>query len=133
MITEDAILNFIGNWFQCFPVYSSLNLSSGSVSVSISGSWSRFRIPDSGFSIRPQWPLAPNFCSWATRKSQIFHTNHMLSTLDFTGSEHWAPFNFPESTALPPVHGPCYKPGPWTIVRTGPWTPLYGPLIKGQQ
>ena len=30
-----------------------------------------------------------------TRKSQIFHTNHMLGTLDFTVSEHWAPFNFP--------------------------------------
>ena len=29
-----------------------------------------------------------------TRKSQIFHTNHMLGTLDFTVSEHWAPFNF---------------------------------------
>ena len=29
-----------------------------------------------------------NFCSWAGRKSQIFQTNHMLS------SEHWAPFNF---------------------------------------
>ena len=27
-------------------------------------------------SCRAQWPLAPNFCSWATRKSQIFHTNH---------------------------------------------------------
>jgi len=24
----------------------------------------------------------------------------MLGTLDFTGSEYWAPFNFPESTAL---------------------------------
>ena len=36
-------------------------------------------------------PLAPNFCSRVTRKSQIFHTNHMLGTLDFTGSEHWAP------------------------------------------
>ena len=23
------------------------------------------------------------------------HTNHMLSTLGFTGSEHWAPLNFP--------------------------------------
>ena len=22
------------------------------------------------------------------------HTNHMLGTWDFTGSEHWAPFNF---------------------------------------
>ena len=45
-------------------------------------------------SSRARWPLAPNFCSWATRKSQIFHTNHMLGTLDFTGSEHWVPFNF---------------------------------------
>ena len=24
----------------------------------------------------------------------------MLGTLDFTGSEHWAPFNFSQSTAL---------------------------------
>ena len=45
-------------------------------------------------------PLAPNFCSRVTRKSQIFHTNHMLGTLDFTVSEHWGPFNFPYSTAL---------------------------------
>ena len=47
----------IGNWFQCFPVYPVLNLSSGSSSssrsVSGSGSGSGFRIPDSGFSIRP--------------------------------------------------------------------------------
>ena len=28
------------------------------------------------------------------------HTNHMLSTLGFTGSEHWAPLNFPQITAL---------------------------------
>ena len=28
------------------------------------------------------------------------HTNHMLGTLDFTILEHWAPFNFPYSTAL---------------------------------
>ena len=122
MITEDAILNFIGKWFQCFPVYPSVSLSSGSICVSVSGSGSGFRIP--AFPYAPSGPLTPNFCSWATRESQIFHTNHMLSTLDFTGSEHWAPFNFPESTALPPVHGPCYKRGPWTIVRTGPWTPL---------
>ena len=46
-------------------------------------------------SSRARWPLAPNFCPWATRKSEIFHTNHMLGTLDFTVSEHWAPFNFP--------------------------------------
>ena len=45
-------------------------------------------------SSRAQWPLAPNFCPRATRKSQIFHTNHMLGTLDFTVSEYWAPFNF---------------------------------------
>ena len=46
-------------------------------------------------SSRAWWPLAPNFCPWATRKSQIFHTNHMLGTPDFTVSEHWVPFNFP--------------------------------------
>ena len=46
-------------------------------------------------SSRARWPLAPNFCPQETRKSQIFHTNHMLGTLDFTVSEHWAPFNFP--------------------------------------
>ena len=40
-------------------------------------------------------PLAPNFYSWVTRKSLFFHTNYMLGILDFTGSEHWAPFNFP--------------------------------------
>ena len=28
----------------------------------------------------------------------ITYTNHMLGTLDFTGSEQWAPFNFPYST-----------------------------------
>ena len=32
-------------------------------------------------------------CSWVTRKSEIFHTNHMLGSLDFTGAEDWAPFN----------------------------------------
>ena len=43
---------------------------------------------------RAWWPLVPNFCSWATRKSQIFDLNHMMGTLDFTVSEHWASFNF---------------------------------------
>ena len=37
-------------------------------------------------SSRAWWPLAPNFFSWMTRKSQIFSTNHMLGTLDFTCS-----------------------------------------------
>ena len=46
-------------------------------------------------SSRARWPLVPNFYPWATSKSQIFHTNHMPGTLDFTLSEHWAPFSFP--------------------------------------
>ena len=37
---------------------------------------------------RAWWPLKLHFCSWATRKSYFFHTNHMLGTLDFTVSEH---------------------------------------------
>ena len=36
-------------------------------------------------SSRARWPLVPNFCSWATRKSQIFHTNHMLGQVQSTG------------------------------------------------
>ena len=51
-------------------------------------------------SSRTQWPVVPNFCSLLTRKICFFHTNHMLGTLDFTGSEHWAPFNFPFRTVL---------------------------------
>ena len=31
---------------------------------------------------------------------QYYHTNHVLGTLDHTGSEHWATFNLPKSTAL---------------------------------
>ena len=46
------------------------------------------------------WPLVPKFCSWATRESQLVHTNHTLGTLDFTGSEHRAPFNFFQNRAL---------------------------------
>ena len=42
----------IGNWFQCFPVYPGLNLTSGSGSDCGSGSGSGFRIPDSSSSIR---------------------------------------------------------------------------------
>ena len=43
----------------------------------------------------PSGPWRLTLCPRPTRKSQIFHTNHMLGTLDFTVSEHWAPFNFP--------------------------------------
>ena len=35
-----------------------------------------------------QWPLVFNFCPQETRKSLPFHRNHMLGTVDFTGSEH---------------------------------------------
>ena len=48
---------------------------------------------------RPPWQKISG-TPMTTRKSQIFHTNHMPGTLDFTVSEHWAPFNFPKSTAL---------------------------------
>ena len=44
---------------------------------------------------RAQWPLAPNICSQATRKSYFFHTSHMLGILEFPVSAHWAPFVFP--------------------------------------
>ena len=44
----------IGNWFQCFPVYPGLNLSSGSGSgsVSVSGSGSGFQIPAFPYALR---------------------------------------------------------------------------------
>lgn len=36
-------------------------------------------------------PWRPTICSRATTKSCFsFHTNHMLASLDFTDSEHWA-------------------------------------------
>ena len=44
---------------------------------------------------RACYPLAPTFSSWVTKKSYFFCTNHMLGTLDFTVSEHWASLNFP--------------------------------------
>ena len=31
---------------------------------------------------------------------QYYHTNHVLGTLDSTGSEHWGTFNLPQGTAL---------------------------------
>ena len=43
----------------------------------------------------PGGPWRLTFALGRLKKSQIFHTNHMLGTLDFTVSEHWAPFNFP--------------------------------------
>ena len=56
----------IGNWFQCFPVYPGLNLSSGSGSVS--GSRSGFRIP--------AFPYAP-----ASRVSNLILGQIIVSNL----------------------------------------------------
>ena len=54
-------------------------------------SFSHFYWPRPGCAL---WPVPPNFCSQATRKSLLFHRNHLLDTLDFTSSEYWAAFNF---------------------------------------
>ena len=35
-------------------------------------------------SSRAWWSLAPNFCSWATRKSQTFHTNLACENIRFS-------------------------------------------------
>ena len=42
-------------------------------------------------------PSGPWWLTFALGRLEnfFFHTNHMLGTLDFTVSEHWAPFNFP--------------------------------------
>ena len=37
---------------------------------------------------------------WQLENLIFFCTNHMLDTLDLTGSDDWCPFNFPQSTAL---------------------------------
>ena len=59
---------------------------------------------------RAWWPVVPNFCSRLARKTFAFHTNHMLGTLDFSVSEHWAPFKFAQSTAL---HRNCKEIKVW--------------------
>ena len=48
----------------------------------------------------PGGPWRLTFALGRLENLRFFHTNHMLGTLDFTVSEHWAPFNFPQSTAL---------------------------------
>ena len=40
-------------------------------------------------------PGGPWRLTFALGRLDTNHTNHMLGTLDFTVSEHWAPFNFP--------------------------------------
>ena len=65
-------------------------------------------------SSRALWPLAPNFCTRATRKSFFFfQTNHMLGNVDFTGLEHWAPFNFLRELLW------------WIFFRLCPWGAQY--------
>ena len=43
----------------------------------------------------PGGPWCLNFALGQLENLRFLHTNHMLGTLDFTVSEHWAPFNFP--------------------------------------
>ena len=50
----------------------------------------RFRLCSS----RARWSLMPKFCSWVTKIGVFFLQITMRGTLDFTGSDHWAPFNF---------------------------------------
>ena len=45
----------------------------------------------------PPWILA---LFLGNQEVFFFHQKHMLGTLDFTTSKHWAPFNFFESSAL---------------------------------
>ena len=90
-LTEMVYLLYTFYWQKVPPSYASSRTAYPS---EISGNLKSFFLCCFVFSTG-RWPLTPNFCPWATRKSQIFHTNHMLGTLDFTVSEHWAPFNFP--------------------------------------
>ena len=99
LITFSAILHSAGT-FCLSMVFIILVLKACSCAAIIISSVSIFSQFRAQCSNRARWPLAPNFYARATRKSQIFHTKHMLGTLDFTGSQHWAPFNFPYSTAL---------------------------------
>ena len=48
----------------------------------------------------PSGPWHLTFALGRLENLVFFHTNYMLGTLDFTVSEHWAPFNFPWSTVL---------------------------------
>ena len=39
-------------------------------------------------------PWCLTFVLGGLENLKLFHRNHMLGTLDFTSSQHWAPFNF---------------------------------------
>ena len=96
-MTVTTSINFI---FNIFPGLRKMCSFKGGNSLLyfrglVKGAMSRWYCCFRWMFCRARWPLAPNFCPRATRKSQIFHSNHMLGTLDFTVSEHWASFNFP--------------------------------------
>ena len=49
---------------------------------------------------KPGGPWCQTFALGQLENLRFFRTNHMLGTLDFTGSVHWAPFSFSKSTVL---------------------------------
>ena len=66
-------------WLHQFCTYYYL------LCVTVQHIWSCNLISPSG--------LAPFFCSRVIWKSKLFHRNHILGTMDFTGSEHQVPFH----------------------------------------
>ena len=73
LISREAAVKLFEPAITCHPLYHLYDL---------------LRLCPGLCSSRARWPLAPNFCPRATRKSQIFHSNHLLGTLDFTVSKH---------------------------------------------
>ena len=51
--------------------------------------------------VEPGGPWRPTFALGRLENLRFFLQNHMPGTLGFTVSEHWAPFNFRYSAALP--------------------------------
>ena len=68
-------------------------------------------------SSRAQWPVATNFCSWATRKSLLFLYKSYAGHTGFHKFRAWAPFNFSQSTALDKAF--LFKP--WNENDNCPW------------
>ena len=68
-------------------------------------------------SSRARWPVATNFCSWATRKSLLFLYKSYAGHTGFHKFRASAPFNFSQSTALDKAF--LFKP--WTENDNYPW------------
>ena len=68
-------------------------------------------------SSRARWPVATNFCSWATRKSLLFLYKSYAGHTGFHKFRAWAPFNFSQSTALDKAF--LFKP--WNENDNCPW------------